>query len=89
MGIHPVTLTIGALLLAAGAAVSVAHGASLPWPATAWFAAALTAGMVIGRTVVHRLPELWIRRAFLWLVIGVALAFAVDVARRLPGVFGA
>ncbi len=83
------SLLVTALVTAFGAAVSVAHGASLPWPATAWFAAALTAGMVIGRTVVHRLPELWIRRAFLWLVIGVALAFAVDVARRLPGVFGA
>jgi uncharacterized membrane protein YfcA len=78
------SLLVSALVTSFGAAVSVAHGAVLPWPATAWFAAALAAGMVIGRAVVHRLPELWIRRAFLWLVIGVALALAVDVAQRLP-----
>lgn len=81
------SLLVTALVTASGAAISVAHGALLPWPATAWFAASLAVGMVIGRAVVRRLPELWIRRAFLWLVIGVALALAVDVAQRLPAAF--
>jgi uncharacterized membrane protein YfcA len=79
------SLLVSAMITAFGAAVSVVHGASLPWPATAWFAASLTAGMVVGRMVVHRLPERWIKRAFLWLVMGVALAMAADVARRLLG----
>jgi uncharacterized membrane protein YfcA len=77
------SLLVSALVTAFGATIAVLHGAALPWPATAWFAAALTAGMALGRGVVHRLPERWIKRAFLALVLTVALAFAVDVAWRL------
>jgi uncharacterized membrane protein YfcA len=77
------SLLVTAMVTLFGAGFSVLHGASLPWTATAWFAASLVAGMVAGRIVVRRLPEPWIKRAFLALVIGVALALALDVARRL------
>ncbi|HVK32935.1 MAG TPA: sulfite exporter TauE/SafE family protein [Burkholderiaceae bacterium] len=77
------SLLVTAMVTVFGAFFSVLHGASLPWPSTAWFAATLVAGMLAGRIAVRRLPERWIKRAFLGLVIGVALALAVDVARRL------
>jgi uncharacterized protein len=77
------SLLVGAMVTAFGAVVSVAQGALLPWPATAWFAASLIAGMVAGRLVAHRLPDAWTKRAFVSLVIAVALAMAVDVLRRL------
>lgn len=77
------SLMVSAMVTAFGAVVSVGQGASLPWPATAWFAASLIAGMVGGRIVAHRLPDAWTRRAFVSLVIGVALAMAADVVLRL------
>lgn len=77
------SLMVGAMVTAFGAVVSVMQGAVLPWPATAWFAASLIGGMVAGRTMAHRLSDAWSKRVFLGLVIAVALAMAVDVARRL------
>jgi uncharacterized membrane protein YfcA len=80
------SLMVSALVTAFGAIVSVAQGALLPWPATAGFAASLVGGMLIGRVVVNRLPEHWIKRAFVALVVGVALAMALDVVRRVMAV---
>jgi uncharacterized membrane protein YfcA len=77
------SLMVTALVTSFGAVVAVLHGAVLPWPATAWFAIALVAGMLAGRQVAHRLPERSIHRAFAVLVVAVALTMAVDVARRL------
>jgi uncharacterized protein len=77
------SLLVTAMVTLFGATFSVLHGAALPWPSTAWFAASLVAGMVAGRVLAYRLPERWVKRAFLALVIGVALALAVDVGRRL------
>lgn len=77
------SLLVTALVTAFGAAVSVAHGAQLPWPATAWFAGMMVAGMLGGRIAARKLPDRWSRRAFVALVIGVALAMAMDVLRQL------
>jgi uncharacterized membrane protein YfcA len=77
------SLFVTAMVTLFGASFSVLQGGSLPWPSTGWFAASLVTGMVAGRIVVHRLPERWIKRTFLALVIGVALLLALDVARRL------
>jgi uncharacterized membrane protein YfcA len=77
------SLLVTAMVTSFGALFSVLHGAALPWPSAAGFAASLVAGMVAGRVLVQRLPERGIKRTFLALVIGVALALAVDVARRL------
>jgi hypothetical protein len=77
------SLMVSALVTGFGAAMSVNHGASLPWPATAWFAAALIAGMLGGRVIARRLPDRWIRRAFLAMVLGIAVAMALSVAQRL------
>lgn len=77
------SLLVTAMVTGFGAYFSVLHGASMPWASTAWFAASLVVGMVAGRHLVHRLSERWIKRAFLVLVVGVALSLAVDVARRL------
>lgn len=77
------SLLVTAMVTGFGALFSALHGVPLPWPAAAGFAASLVAGMLAGRMLAHRLPERWIRRAFLALVIGVALALALDVAWRL------
>jgi len=77
------SLMVTALITAFGAGSAAWQGVPVPWSLTLGFTAALVAGMVFGRTVAHRLPERALRRAFALLVLGVALAMAVDVLRRL------
>ena len=66
-----------------GAAVSTVHGVAPLWPTTAWFTLSLVLGMIGGRLAVLRLPEAWIKRVFVALVVGVALVMAVDVSIKL------
>jgi uncharacterized membrane protein YfcA len=56
---------------------------AVPGSITVAFTLALVAGMMLGRVVAHRLPERALRHAFALLVLGVGLAMAADVVRRV------
>jgi uncharacterized membrane protein YfcA len=77
------SLMVTALVTTFGAASAAWQGAPVPWSLAGWFALALTAGMLAGRRLARRLPERALHHAFLGLVVIVALAMAIDLARRL------
>jgi uncharacterized membrane protein YfcA len=77
------SLMVTALITSFGAAAAAWQGVPVPWALAGWFALALALGMLCGRGVARGLDERALRRAFSGLVAAVALAMAVDVARRL------
>jgi hypothetical protein len=77
------SLMVGALVTGFGALAAAAQGVAVPWSIAGWFAAALVAGLLAARMLSRRLPARTTRDVFVALVIGVALAMAVDVVRRL------
>jgi uncharacterized membrane protein YfcA len=77
------SLMVTALVAAFGAAAAGWQGVQAPWSVTVAFTGALVAGMMLGRVVAHGMPEHGLRHAFALLVLGVGLAMAVDVARRV------
>ncbi|HEY6087300.1 MAG TPA: sulfite exporter TauE/SafE family protein [Burkholderiaceae bacterium] len=79
------SLMVGSLVTGFGALAAVLQGVAIPWPITGRFAAALVGGLLAARLVSHRLPLGVTRGTFAALVIAVAVAMAIDVARRLIG----
>lgn len=77
------SLMVGALVTGFGAVAAVAQGVVITWAIAGWFAAALVLGLLAARGFSRRLPPQSMRHTFVALVIGVALAMAVDVARRI------
>lgn len=77
------SLMVSALVTGFGAAFSAYHGATPPWSTTAWFSLSLVLGVLVGRMVVRRLPERWVRWVFVGLVVVVAAGMTSDVLRRL------
>jgi uncharacterized membrane protein YfcA len=77
------SLMVGALVTGFGALASVAQGVPVAWPVAGWFAGALVAGLLVARAASRRLPVRTMQDVFIALVVGVALAMAADVVRRL------
>lgn len=77
------SLMVGALVTGFGAVAAMAQGVAISWSIAGWFAAALVLGLLVARGFSRRLPPPAMRHTFIVLVIGVALAMAVDVARRV------
>jgi len=77
------SLMVGALVTGFGALAALAQGVVITWQVAGWFAAALVLGLLVARGFSRRLPPQVMRQTFIALVIGVALAMAVDVVRRI------
>jgi uncharacterized protein len=67
------SLMVMSLVSVAGVANALHHGLSVPFEATASFAAATVVGMLIGRRVAHRLPAQDVQRGFAILMFVVAM----------------
>jgi uncharacterized membrane protein YfcA len=77
------SLMVGALVTSFGALASALQGVAISWSVAGWFAAALVGGMLAARRVSRRLPPRAMHDTFVALVIFVAIAMAIDVARRV------
>lgn len=77
------SLMVGALVTSFGALAAAMQGVAISWSVATWFAAALVAGMLAARSLSRRLPPRAMRDTFVALVIAVAVAMAIDVARRV------
>jgi uncharacterized membrane protein YfcA len=77
------SLLVTALVTSFGALFSLRHGAAPPAATTAWFAGTLVLGVLLARQLSHRVDEKWIARAFLGLLLVVAVAMSLDLALRL------
>lgn len=77
------SLMVGALVTGFGALASAAQGVPIRWSVAGWFAGALVVGLLGARLASRRLPARAMQDTFVALVVGVALAMAVDVARRV------
>lgn len=63
-GIIATSLMVIAAVSSGGVAIALLHGAVLPLPATAWFAGATTAGMLLGRQLVKTLSARQVQYGF-------------------------
>jgi uncharacterized membrane protein YfcA len=72
-GVVATSLLVITLTSAGGVASAAMHGVTLPWPETAWFAAATAIGMLAGRGLARRLPAAYLQRGFAMVLIAVAL----------------
>ena len=79
------SLLVTAMVTAFGAVAHALSGSGLPPDLAASFAAALTLGMLVGRAASMRVADRWTHRGFAALVLAVAAALAIDIARRLLG----
>ncbi|MDB5815164.1 MAG: sulfite exporter TauE/SafE family protein [Rhodocyclales bacterium] len=80
LSVHSIVATallVVALVGAGGVVTAVAHGASLPMPATLLFSIAAVAGMLAGRHISKRLAPHHIQRTFAVVLLGVAVALIV------------
>ncbi len=76
-GIVATSLLVISLVSSGGIVVAVANGAALPWPTTAFFAAATALGMGAGRKLSSRLSETTIQRGFAVVLLGSAASMIV------------
>ncbi len=67
------SLMVMSLVSMAGVANALNHGLSVPFEATASFAAATVMGVLIGRRVAHQLPAKAVQRGFAILMLAVAV----------------
>lgn len=79
------SLLVMSMVTAFGAGAHALQGSGLPFGLVTPFAIALTLGVLVGRALSMRMPDRWTHRAFAALVLGVAIAMAIDVVRRLTG----
>ncbi len=63
-GIIATSLMVIAVVSSGGVAIALLHGAVLPLPATAWFAGATAAGMLLGRQLVKTLSARQVQYGF-------------------------
>ena len=75
-GIVATSLLVIAVVGGGGVAIALLHGARPPLHATAWFAAATAAGMLLGRQLASRLSARQVQAGFAVLLLGVALIMA-------------
>jgi uncharacterized membrane protein YfcA len=75
-GIVATSLLVIAVVGTGGVALALLHGARPPPEATAWFAAATAAGMLLGRRLAARLSAAQVQTGFAVLLLGVALMMA-------------
>ena len=82
-GIIATSLLVIAVVSSGGVAIALLHGAVIPLPASAWFAGATAAGMLIGRLLARRLSAQHVQFGFALVLSIVALGL---LARSLgPG----
>ncbi|MFI4981447.1 MAG: sulfite exporter TauE/SafE family protein [Nevskiales bacterium] len=63
-GVVATSLMVIAVVSSGGVAIALLHGAALPVPATAWFAAATAMGMLLGRQLVKKLSARQVQYGF-------------------------
>ncbi len=79
-GIVATSLMVVALVGVGGVISALAHGAVMPMPATALFAASTAIGMLVGRRLVAHVSERHIQLCFALLLITVAMGLLAKVA---------
>jgi uncharacterized protein len=79
-GIVATSLMVIALVGSSGVVAAVAHGAILPLPATAFFALATVAGMLLGRRLAARIAARQVQFVFALVLIVVAVAMGANAA---------
>jgi len=72
-GVVATTLLVIALVGGSGVVMALGQGATLPWPATALFAFATAAGLLLARWGGRRLDERHVQAGFAAVLVGVAL----------------
>ena len=72
-GVVATSLLVIAVVSSGGVAIALLHGAVLPLPASAWFAGATAAGMLLGRRLVKSLSARQVQYGFALVLALVAL----------------